>query len=607
MRLIETIYELILEARPKEIYNKYYSDIEWNVFLNIISLDPKTKLKEIPKDYEIVKIGKYAKLLIKMFKSGKLKPEDYPKAKEYLTLVYKHQVPVDSNKVKELGDLYALVEKYYVKDGDRNYFDVVNNLTDSDHKVLMSGEKWIIYTPTTEKGAAYLGHGTQWCTAWGPYSTNDQYKGRSNHFSQHNNKGSLYVIVKRDEPTQKFQFHFETKQFMNPADRGISTSDFFNKHREVTKYFFPSLFDDTPVDSTELDRMDFLGYVDVATLTEKEIGDTDNKLVEILINNNGDELIEKLNEGSFINDGNVLDVSSDQRDNNRIIFTLSEIGDDVETTKYALDGYKSASGHYSDHGEYLRSDITDTDEDQQKEILTPILEAFYDKNYIPYANSRDEFIKKISFTYFDELINDLADEYSQLNEEGVRSANEVKENEITKYIDIDEDRNSHDIYIPVMRLALFISKENITQITDSESLFDAYVDSKDLNYEYENPMWEIPLEQVSLKDMETHIEGYSSKLEEEFESHPECEKSRNELQEILNKYFTKYGGYNTIYRFNNEHVQVTIQDKFDCEKNGVPVEVIIEEKGEQKRERYTGTISIEKVKEYISMEPLMEE
>ena len=74
-----------------------------------------------------------------------------------------------------------------------------------------------------------------------------------------------------------------------------------------------------------------------------------------------------------------------------------------------------------------------------------------------------------------------------------------------------------------------------------------------------------------------------------------------------NKYFKKYGGYNTIYRFNNEHVQVTVQEKFDCEKNGVPVEVIIEEKGEQKRERYTGTISIEKVKEYISMEPLMEE
>jgi len=96
-----------------------------------------------------------------MFKSGKLKPEDYPKAKEYLTLVYKHQVPVDANKVKELGDLYTLVEKYYVKDGDRNYFDVVNTLTDSDYKLLMSGEKWIIYTPINEKGAAYLGHGTQ--------------------------------------------------------------------------------------------------------------------------------------------------------------------------------------------------------------------------------------------------------------------------------------------------------------------------------------------------------------------------------------------------------------------------------------------------------------
>ena len=157
-----------------------------------------------------------------------------------------------------------------------------------------------------------------------------------------------------------------------------------------------------------------------------------------------------------------------------------------------------------------------------------------------------------------------------------------------------------------MRLALFISKEKITQITDSESLFDAYVDSKDLNYEYENPIWEIPLEQPDLKHMETHIEGYSSKLEEEFESHPECEKSRNELQEILNKYFTKYG-YNVVHRFENDHVQVTVKDKFNCEKNGISVEVIIKENNDRKRERFTGLISIEKLKEYISMEPLMEE
>src|SRR6056300_870401 len=105
MKLIETLIDLIVEAAPEQIYQKYYSNIERPTFLRIIGLDPTTKIQN-DEEGGIKKIGKYSKLLLKMHKEGNLKPEDYPKAKDYLSLVYKHGVSVDLNKIKSLGDLF---------------------------------------------------------------------------------------------------------------------------------------------------------------------------------------------------------------------------------------------------------------------------------------------------------------------------------------------------------------------------------------------------------------------------------------------------------------------------------------------------------------------
>ena len=45
MRLIESLYQLIIEAAPEEIYKKFYSDIERPMFVRIISLDPASKIE----------------------------------------------------------------------------------------------------------------------------------------------------------------------------------------------------------------------------------------------------------------------------------------------------------------------------------------------------------------------------------------------------------------------------------------------------------------------------------------------------------------------------------------------------------------------------------
>jgi hypothetical protein len=64
------------------------------------------------------------------------------------------------------------------------------------------------------EAACYYGQGTRWCTAC-----------KNNNMYDYYTKGNkpLYIIIPRQQayPGEKYQFHFETKQFMNELDRQI--------------------------------------------------------------------------------------------------------------------------------------------------------------------------------------------------------------------------------------------------------------------------------------------------------------------------------------------------------------------------------------------------
>lgn len=89
---------LMEQSSPDEIYQKYYSKIDKNIFDKIIEADPKT--------IKGIKIGKYAKLLLNIYKNGNLPMEDLPKASYYLSLVYKYNRSIPK---LDLGNCSSLI------------------------------------------------------------------------------------------------------------------------------------------------------------------------------------------------------------------------------------------------------------------------------------------------------------------------------------------------------------------------------------------------------------------------------------------------------------------------------------------------------------------
>jgi hypothetical protein len=67
--------DILNESSVADIKSKYYSDIADDVFNQIVSSDPKT----VVRDGEVMKVGKYSKLLLSMYRQGNLKLEDLPK------------------------------------------------------------------------------------------------------------------------------------------------------------------------------------------------------------------------------------------------------------------------------------------------------------------------------------------------------------------------------------------------------------------------------------------------------------------------------------------------------------------------------------------------
>jgi hypothetical protein len=119
----------------------------------------------------------------------------------------------------------------------------------------MDGEQWYIFKPKNEKAACVLGSGTEWCTTWGPNSTNPRYKDRSNMFGYYNKQGSMYIIINKNDNSDKYQFHVPSKQFMNKSDTQVNLDSFFKNKEEVFLYFNPEFKDLSEHTSDELMAM----------------------------------------------------------------------------------------------------------------------------------------------------------------------------------------------------------------------------------------------------------------------------------------------------------------------------------------------------------------
>lgn len=565
MKFEYLLEDLLNELSGNEIYQKYYSKIPYEEFITIVKSDPQTVFDE-----ELKKLGKYSKLLVALYQKGGLRLDDTDKANEYLGYVYTHRIPLDVNKIKQLSDLYDVVKGYIAQD-TKNLDEILKVLSKDEYKVLHNGNNWYMFQPLTEKASCYLGVNTEWCTTWGPYSLNKSYKDRGNHFNSHASKGPLFIMINKNDPNDKYQFHFETNQFMDKNDRKISTAKFLQERnkQEILRYFFPSLFQEvTPEQiNIELKRMDVLPSELSLKIFEKVIGVVDNKLVNALLKEENDVVEELLQGTTNVNIGS-----------GTISFDVDQIKNDVEQVEQNMGWYE----YETNHGwAFVYDDVRDRGIDEyEREKLREYISVYYEKN-------KDEFQDTFSIRNFQEFIDNFFDNYisnndvqeyfwsdiADLSYQSYEQTNQSTLDEIKKDIDISSNYSSgYEITLGLVKFIQFLLKNNISEIPDEESLhemLDDYVSycghggDFERSYDY-NITYPKYTDNGSLSN---RTDKYFEEIFENVETSGECIQLRKKFNEILQKYF-KNG---TTYQ--NEHIRVRLKsNEIDCETGMVKVE-----------------------------------
>ena len=158
----------------------------------------------------------YTQAIAKMYANGGIMAEDVVSTlADYLTkfdrLKRKKKIQPprnDFNRYKNKDDFYDVVDEYPDEEAEDKP-EEKKNATE-----LYRDSQLIVTIPNDVEAACYYGQGTRWCTA-----------GKNNNMYDYYTKGNrpLYVIIPRQQayPGEKYQFHFETKQFMNEQDRQI--------------------------------------------------------------------------------------------------------------------------------------------------------------------------------------------------------------------------------------------------------------------------------------------------------------------------------------------------------------------------------------------------
>jgi hypothetical protein len=567
--------DLLNELSGEEIYQKYYSKIPYDDFISIVLSDPQS----VVEDGKIQKMGKYVKLLISLFQKGGLQLEDTDKAKEYLEYVYQHRIPLDVGKIKELADLYNIVKEYIVKD-TKSLDEILKILSKDEFKVLHNGEKWFIFQPLTEKASCYLGVNTEWCTTWGPYSLNKKHKDRSNMFNRYSPQGPLFIMIDKQNHDNKYQFHFESGQYMDRDDKRINVSEFIirRENKEIFDYFFPSFSREVSSDEikNEINKLDILPNDLGLQLFEKTIGIVDNRLVNAILSDDEDTVSELMNGVDII-------IS-----NGRIGISIDELGSDLRQLDQNIGYYE----YESDHGwEFVFNDMRDKgmDDEYDQQRLQEFLRPFYEEN-------SQTFLREFSINNFEGFLNNFFDSFkdddnitdafwsdiADLSYESYELGNEEEVNRIKKDINIESEYRGYNISLNLVKFIQYILKKDYEEIPDEDLLneiLDDFVSYCKHDGEFESFYdYNITYPKYGESNQLTkQTDDFFDYILEDIERGNNCMELKRTLNQIIQKYFTSYS---KVYE--NEHIRVHLKStEINCDTGMVKVEYTNKDTGEK--------------------------
>ena len=125
----------------------------------------------------------------------------------------------DLNRIEKIQELLKIVDdawpryKTYLEDQE-------NKNADKGTEKIYDGPEWTISIAHNKGAACELGKGTSWCTAAPGL---DYFQ----HYSTPDNP--LFIFINKKNPSEKYQFHYGTNQFMNKNDEPIRKEPIFHE------------------------------------------------------------------------------------------------------------------------------------------------------------------------------------------------------------------------------------------------------------------------------------------------------------------------------------------------------------------------------------------
>ena len=191
-----------------EIYNlvnsflKNYPSIDIFVLDTLLRIDPT-----VVQNSRGLFVGRYGVWIANMYANGGIKLGDIPELRAALTTYNKNKSQLPQ--IKDCKSLSELIE--WVKNLSDDFKPVRNqSKSRANLENVYEDNEWLVYVPHSHAAARRGGEGTHWCTA----SENEYY------YNCYSNQGPLYINIRKSDGA-KFQFHFESNQFMNADDEPV--------------------------------------------------------------------------------------------------------------------------------------------------------------------------------------------------------------------------------------------------------------------------------------------------------------------------------------------------------------------------------------------------
>lgn len=228
----------IMESTLNETLNdikKYYPNIDDDIFMKLISLDPTYTGKD--------SAGKYGKWLLNLYNKGKISENDFGEIPPLLNQfkIYRNRIQnKDLNSYKTLDDLAQVLASVVDDDSmltPRQKVRFLKNVksgkvqldASDDYDVVLDTPRFIVYVPNTHEASMKLGKDTEWCTA----HENPKW------YNDYTENGHKLYIIKDKKTGERWQYSDQNGDFLDENDNKFDVMSLLGQDdaEKLSKFF----------------------------------------------------------------------------------------------------------------------------------------------------------------------------------------------------------------------------------------------------------------------------------------------------------------------------------------------------------------------------------